>query len=219
MSLDDPDKSIRIRSTRKPADRPQRTSKAKRPAKPRVKGTPSMERKYQWLTLIHSGKASLADLKSQYRLGYVAAEDEYSSIEDQKDFLNTKARVEKLMRLTETRDMAKQRMIMMMTPKPKLTGNRADAISRFATGFRGSDSWKRYPPMVLTPKKYNPPRYGSSKGYIGKTEYHGFKKFNKDFDAMIRSLLTLTGNKGVTGKQVAARLTRIKAGITTTVKG
>lgn len=220
-SFDDPNKSIRVKSNIKPKDRPDRRGLSPRRKNPQRK-TPrplSMEQKFQLLFMVRSGKMSLSDLKSQYRATYVGAIDEYSDMDDQKDFFGTKARIEKLMRLTETRDMAKQRMIMMFKPKPKMTGNRADAIARFATGFRGSGNWSRYKPMVLKPKKYNPPRYGSSKGEIGKSKYIGFKKFNKDFDRMMKSLVNLTGAKGVTGKKIAGRLKRIKAGINVKVRG
>lgn len=177
-----------------------------------------MERKYQMLSLIHSGEMSLSDLKSMYRITYVAATDEYSSPADQKKILATEARLEKLMRLTMTRDVAKQRAIMRLKPKPKLTGNRADAIASFATGHEGDKGWRRYPPMVTKPKKYNPPRHGSSRGKIGKTQYSGFDDFNKDFDKMIAALLNLTSRSGIKGKDVARSLRKAKAGVAVAIK-
>ena len=187
--------------------------------KKRTSGRPiEMERKYQLLSLVHSGNMSLSDLKSQYRMTYVAATDEYSSKADQNKTLAAEARIQKLMRLTETRDMARQRAIMKMKPKPKLIGTRADAIAAFATGYTKDKGWSRYSPMVLIPKRYNPPRHGSSKGRIGKTEYIGFDEFNRDFDSMMKGLLNLTKKRGVQGKDIAKRLAGVKAGVNVVVK-
>ena len=184
----------------------------------RNKGRPiSMERKYQQLLLVHSGKLSLTDLKSMYRVTYVAATDEYSRPKDQRAILSTEARIEKLMKLTMTRDLAKQQAIMRLKAKPKLAGNRADAIASFATDYDGSKDWARYTPMVLKPKKYNPPRHGSSKGRIGKSSYIGFTQFNNDFDAMIASLLKFS-NSGTDGKHIAGQLQKVKAGINVAIK-
>jgi hypothetical protein len=161
---------------------------------------------------------SLSELKSQYRVTYVAATDEYSSTPDQQRAMGTKARIDKLMRLTETRDIAAQRAIMKLKPKAKMTRNRADAIAAFATGYKGEKGWRRYPPMVTKPKRYNPPRPGSSKGLIGQTEYIGFDAFNRDFDNLMKSLLNLTRKRGVTGKDIARKLSKIKAGVGVKVK-
>ena len=178
----------------------------------------SNEKKYQLFSLVRSGKMSLAEVKSKYRVTYVAATDEYSTKIDIVKTLGAKARIENLMRLTETRDMRAARYLMKIKPKGKLTGNRADAIAAFATGHDGDKGWARYSPMVLTPKRYNPPRKGSSKGLIGKTQYIGFDVFNKDFDNLMKSLLHLTKKRGIEGKDLARRLNQVKAGVGVTVK-
>jgi len=177
----------------------------------------SMERKYQLLVLFQSGKLSLTDLKSMYRATYVAATDEYSSPDDQKKALGTKARLDKLMRLTETRDIAKTRMLLKLKPKIKMK-NREDAIASMASGHLGDKGWTRYSPMVTNPKRYNPPRYGSSKGRIGKTTYKGFDAFNKDFDNLMRALTNLARKRGVQGKDIASKLKAVKAGVSATYK-
>ena len=178
----------------------------------------SNERKYQLFSLVHSGQMSLSDLKSQYRVTYVAATDEYSNTADIIKTMAAKARIEKLMKLTETRDIAAQRAIMRLKPKPKMTRNRADAVASFATGYEGEKSWARYSPMVITPKRYNAPRKGSSRGLIGKTEYIGFDAFNRDFDNLMKSLLKMTKKRGVTGKNIASKLKQVKAGVGVIVK-
>lgn len=178
----------------------------------------SREQKFQALYAIHSGQMRLTDLRTLHRVGYVAATDEYSSKQDQKDVLGTKARLDNLMRLAQTRDTAKARVLLRLKPKPNMTGNRADAISRFATGFKGANNWQRYPPIpTRTPP--SPTRPGSSKGKIGQTRYIGFGKLNKDLDAMTKALLKVTGTKGVTGKDVASKLKKVKMNLRATVKG
>jgi len=174
------------------------------------------EKKYQAIYLFTSGKISLTELKAMFRVGYVAATNEYSSAQDQKDFLGTKARLEKLARLTETRDVAKQRMIMRFTPKPKLSGDRTMAIAETATGFKGDKSFRRFPPMP--PHRNSKPRPGSSKGKIGRTRYVGFKEFNKRFDALMNSLANLSGPNSAAGKQIAGRLQRMRQGIKISAK-
>ena len=173
------------------------------------------EKKYQAIYLFTSGKISLTELKAMFRVAYVAAADEYSSAQDQKDFLGTKARLEKLARLTETRDLAKQRMIMRFTPKPKLSGDRAMAIAETATGF-SDKSFRRFSPMP--PNRNSKPRPGSSKGKIGRTRFKGFKRFNRDFDALMHSLANLTGPNSAAGKEIAGRLQRMRKGIQISAK-
>ena len=160
---------------------------------------------------------SLKDLRTLHRVGYVAATDEYSSKKNQIVILGTKARLDNLMRLAETRDMAKTRALLRFKPSPNMTGNRADAIARFATGFEGANNWQRYSP-IPTRIPPSPTRPGSSKGKIGKTRYIGFGKLNKDLDAMNKALLKLSGEKGVTGKHVASRLKKVKIDLITSDK-
>tara|TARA_E500000331_G_scaffold342305_1_gene375719 strand:+ start:89 stop:631 length:543 start_codon:yes stop_codon:yes gene_type:complete len=175
-----------------------------------------MERKYQLLVLFQSGQLSLTDLKSMYRATYVAATDEYSSPDDQKKALATKARLDKLARLTETRDIAKTRVLLKLKPKVTMK-NREDAIASMATGHKGDKGWKRYSPMVTNPKRYNPPRYGSSKGRIGKTTYSGFEAFNKDFDNLMRALTNLARKRGGKASDISKRLKSVKAGVSATI--
>lgn len=173
------------------------------------------EKKYQAIYLFTSGKISLTELKAMFRVAYVAATDEYSSPGDQKDFLGTRVRLEKVARLTETRDLARQRMIMRFTPKPKLFGDRAQAIAETATGFCDK-SFRRFSPMP--PHRNSKPRPGSSKGKIGRTRYVGFKEFNKRFDALMQSLLALTGDNKAAGKEIAGRSQRMRKGIQISAK-
>jgi hypothetical protein len=175
------------------------------------------EEKYQALRLYHSGKMSLGDIKAKFRVTATVTRNEYSSTKDQKDILGTQASLEKLTRLAMTRDIAKQRAIMRFKPKPKFTKTRNEAIAQFALGteFALPHGWERYGNLVKRTKRVNPPRLGSSKGKIGKTRYIGFKKFNKDFDQFMRSLLKFTKDRKA-GSRMAGQLKRFRDSVNIT---
>lgn len=179
------------------------------------------EEKYQAIKLYNSGKISLSELKARFRVVATVTRDEYSSMQDQKDILGTMGRMEKVTRLAATRDIAKQRAIMKFKVKPKFTETRNEAIAKFAlnANYKLPHSWARYGSLVKTTKRVNPPRKGSSKGKIGKTKYIGFRKFNKDFDQLMKSLEHFSRDrKG--GKRMAGQLRafRDKVNITTRVR-
>lgn len=151
------------------------------------------EKKYQAIRLYNSGVISLADIKAQFRIVATVADEEYSSPKDVSDALETKTNLEKIEKLTMTRDAAKQRLILKLNQKPRITANREETVAKFATQYRGGlpHNFVRYGILRSKSKRKNPPRHGSSKGKIARTRYHGFQKFNKDFDKLERGLLAL----------------------------
>ena len=179
----------------------------------------SREKKYQAIKLYNSGQASLSDIKAMFRVTAVAASNEYSSANDQKDFLGTKARIEKISRMAMTGDVAKMRAEMRFKVKPKLAKNRAEVIADFALDSKLTlpHNWKRYGNLVKRTKRINPPRKGSSLGKIGRTRYTGFKQFNKDFDQLMKSLLNFTKDRK-TGKNIASQMKRLKGSINVSAK-
>lgn len=156
------------------------------------------EKKYQALRLYHSGAVSLADVKAKFRIVTTVADEEYSSPTDVNDVLETKTNLEKLEKLTMTRDVARQRMILKLNQKPRVTSTREETVAKFATDYRGGlpHNFVRYGILRSKTKRKNPPRHGSSRGKIARGRYSGFKKFNKDFDALERSLLQLIKERG-----------------------
>ena len=173
------------------------------------------EQKYQAIKLYNSGQASLSDIKSMFRVTAVAATTEYSGITNQKHFLGTKERMDRLHKMTMTRDIAKMRMLMRFNSKPQLPRNRAEIIADFALDahLKLPHDWARYGTLIKRTKRINPPRKGSSQGKIGKTTYIGFKKFNKDFDGLMRSLLDFSRDRPTKGNNIVKQLEGAKAAI------
>tara|TARA_E500000331_G_scaffold127711_1_gene125188 strand:- start:377 stop:952 length:576 start_codon:yes stop_codon:yes gene_type:complete len=155
------------------------------------------EQRYQAIKLWNSGKISLTELKALFRVVSAVAHKDFSRQQDIQSVLDTMARIDKLKSLTETRDIARQRAIMKLKPKPRYQGTREDAISKFVTGYKGAlpHNWSRYGPLVAQTDRYNPPRPYSSRDKIQQTRYVGFKEFNKRFDNFMKSLLQLTKNR------------------------
>lgn len=179
-----------------------------------------MEKKYQAIKLYQSNAITLTDLKSLFRVVAVAAEDEYSGQQDQQDVLGTRDRLEKIERLTRTRNAAIQEKILRFKVKPRLTKTRDEEIAAFATKFKTGipANWSRYGPLIKRSNRVNKPRPGSSKGKIARTTYRGFKKFNKDFEGFEQGLIRLlqTGSRQRLQKAVNAARGSVK--VTTTRK-
>tara|TARA_E500000331_G_scaffold270298_1_gene261837 strand:- start:288 stop:857 length:570 start_codon:yes stop_codon:yes gene_type:complete len=172
------------------------------------------EYRYQAIKLWNSGKISLTELKALFRVVATVVHKDFSNESDLQTVTATMARLEKLKDLTETRDIARQRIIMRMKPKTKFKGTREEEIAKFATGYKGKipHNWKRYGPLVAKTDRYNPPRPGSSRKHIQRTTYSGFKQFNKDFDNFMQSLLKLTRDRKQ-GANIARQAKKVKQGI------
>ena len=182
--------------------------------------TKAQEKKYQAIRLYQSGQASLTDVKAMFRVLTVAATTEYSGTTNQKLFLGTKERLERLQKMTMTRSLAKQRMLMSLKIKPKLSANRAEVIAEFAgdASLKLPHDWKRYGRLVKRTKRVTPSRKGSSRGKITKTRYIGFAKFNRDYDKMTKSMLNFTRDRKANGNNIAMQLARAKASVNSSLK-
>tara|TARA_R110000737_G_C14515041_1_gene474326 strand:+ start:495 stop:1052 length:558 start_codon:yes stop_codon:yes gene_type:complete len=179
------------------------------------------EEKYQALRLYHSGQMSLSDIKASFRITATVTRSQYSKQSDQKQFLGTKERLERLERMAMTRDIAKMRMLMRFNKKPKLTRNRNEVIASYALGDNITlpHDWKRYGNLQKRTKRVNKPRIGSSLGKLGKTKYIGFKKFNKDYDKMMKALLNFSKDRPEQGKAIAGRMAKVRNMINVSTKG
>jgi hypothetical protein len=188
--------------------------------KKRKASTPSMEHKYQAIRLYNSNTISLTDLKALFRVVSVVAEDEYTSKGQQKEVLATRDRFETIKKLTETRDIAKQKILLKMNKKSPLTSTRAEHIAQFATGYKGRlpHNWKRFGSLVNRSGRFSEPRPGSSKGKIVRPTYTGFKKFNRDFDAFAKSLTALLDLDSKNRKKVNSIAKQLKNTVSVNTK-
>ena len=179
------------------------------------------EEKYQALRLYHSGKMSLSDIKAQFRITATVTRNQYSSGTDQKQFLGTKERIERLHKMAMTRDIAKMRMLMRFNTPPKMGKNRNELIANFALGGKLPlpHNWQRYGNLNKRTKRLNKPRIGSSVGKISKTRYIGFKKFNKDYDKMMKALLHFSKDRPEQGKAIASKMNKLRSAINVSAKG
>lgn len=157
------------------------------------RSTPSQQQKYQAIRAWNSNLMSLSDLKTLFIVTAVVAGKEYTPSRQQDMVLRTRDRIEKIKRLTETRDAAKMRLELKSKKRSKLTATRAETIAQFASGFNGKvpHDWKRFGPLVAKTGRINPPRDGSSKGKITNPKYLGFNEFNRDFDNLSKALVKL----------------------------
>jgi hypothetical protein len=179
------------------------------------------EEKYQALRLYHSGGMSLGDIKAQFRITATVTRSQYSKQSDQKQFLGTKERIERLQKMAMTRDIAKMRMLMRFNTKPKLTRNRNEVIASYALGDNIvlPHKWDRYGTLLKKSKRVNKPRIGSSLGKISTTKYLGFKKFNKDYDKLMKALLDFSRDRPEQGKAIASRMGKMRDSIKLSTKG
>ena len=175
------------------------------------------EKKYQAIRLYNSNLISLNDIKALFRIVAVVAEDEYTSGQDQKDVIGTRDRIDKLARLSRTRNAAIQEKILRFKQQPKLTKTRDEEIAAFVTGFKQGipANWKRYGILRKKTKRVNRSRPGSSKGKINRGRYRGFSKFNKDFNNFEKSLLVLlnSGSRKQLQKNISKVRDTVKVGV------
>lgn len=180
------------------------------------------EKRYQAIRLYNSGVISLTELKAQFRVVATLADDEYTSTSNQKMVLETKERLDRLERMTMTRDQAKLRFLMQSKKKPKLTRTRDEEIARFATGDKIGipHDFKRYGTLLKRSKTVNPSRPGTAKRHIKKNQslrFKGFAEFNKSYDRMMKALLNLTKERKGRGEfSKALRSVKDSVKVTTT---
>lgn len=214
MALDNPNKSIRIRSNNKPKDRPQRTSKAK-PIKRlgyyKVDLRSREEHKYQMLKLIHSGR-TLGEAKAMMKAASVGSTKEYMRERDARDLLSLEGGMYRIARMN--RATAKGLMALKFQPR-NLSGPRDEHIAKFATGYKGRVpiNWRRDGNLIRRGRP-NYPEPGSSKGKIGQTSVVGATRVLKDFRYLVKTLKGLQGKHGkgnIAGLKKAYKSVRIAA--------
>ncbi len=177
------------------------------------------ERKYQGLRGHYGDKTFRGDKRLDFRTTAMATTPEYTLAGDIKQVGKTMSLLDKLDRLTATRDIKKTRAILSMKSDSKITKPREERIAEMATRYGGviPHNYVRYGFMVAKhPERHTPTRPNSSKGKIGKTDFVGFDAFNKGFVKMEKSLLLLTRDR-VLGKALSGQLNAIKSKVTTTV--
>lgn len=157
------------------------------------KSTPTQEAKYQAIRAYNSNLISLSDLRALFVVTATVAEKEYTNPRQQEMVLRTRDRLEKIARLTETRNEAKLRYELKSKKKAKLPSTRAETIAQFVSGYEGKVpySWDRFGPLVAKSGRQSAPRDGSSKGKIANPRYIGFNKFNRDFDELAKAIVKL----------------------------
>jgi len=176
------------------------------------------EEKYQAIRLYNSNVISLQDLKSLFRITATVTDKEYSKPSDQKDALGTKDRLDRIEKLSRTRDAARQAALIRFGRKTnRLTANRPETIAQFALGYPKAlpANWSRYGTLIGKGKRAKP-RDGSSKGKIGKTTYRGFQRFNKNYDNFEKALLRLL--ESGRSKSINGTLKKIRDTVKTSVR-
>jgi len=168
------------------------------------------ELKYQSIRLYNSNQISLNDIKALFRIVTTVADDEYTSKTDQKGILGTRDRLDKITKLSRTRNAAVQEAVLKFKIKPKLSNTRAEEIAKFTTGYKGGipANFARYGILRSKTNRINKPRHGSSKGKIKRPTIRGFDRFNKDFDQLQKDLLGLL-RKG-SRKELSQNLKKVR---------
>ncbi len=155
---------------------------------------PRNEEKYQMIKLVKSGR-TLMEARSMMRAASAGLDPEYTSAKDLKEL----AALEGINHLLLTRPQAIRLMELKHAPKkPRAyTSTRAEAIAKFATGYRGQLplNWKRDGNLIRRGKP-NKPKPGSSAGKIGKTVVVGASQTLKDFDRLVSTLLRMQQEHG-----------------------
>ena len=89
-----------------------------------------------------------------------------------------------------------------MKPKPSIsTGIIEEARAKCLIGFKGKlpHDWKRYNPLVAKTDRYNALRPDTSRKFIKKPKYVGFKEFIKSAYMLFQSLSELVKDRSQKG--------------------
>ena len=172
------------------------------------------EKKYQVIRAYHAGRISLTDLKAISKLGSVGAMDEYMKSSDKKDLLSLEGGIH---RLIMTRGDAKKMALVKFSPRA-LSRNREDYIAEYYSGYNKPINWTREEYMMRKKgAKPAKPRYGSSKGKIGRTTVKGAKRVLSDFEKLVKSLQALQASGNVNPRDTKALQAKMKS-IRTSIK-
>lgn len=154
--------------------------------------TPRNEQKYQMIKLVKSGR-TITEARALMKAASTGLDPEYTSAKDLKDL----AKLEGINHLLLTRKQAIKLMDLRFPPPRAYTSTRAEAIAKFASGYRGQLplNWKRDGNLIRRGPP-NKPKPGSSAGKIGKTSVSGASKTLKDFDRLVKTLSDLQQRHG-----------------------
>lgn len=153
---------------------------------------PRNEQKYQMIKLVKSGR-TFTEAQALMKAASTGLDPEYTSAKDLKEL----AKLEGINHLLMTRKQATKLMDLRFPPPRPYPSTRAEAIAKFASGYRGRIplNWKRDGNLIRRGPP-NKPQPGSSAGKIGKTSVVGASKTLKDFDKMVGVLLELQQKHG-----------------------
>lgn len=153
---------------------------------------PRNEQKYQMIKLVQSGR-TFTEAQALMKAASTGLDPEYTSAKDLKDL----AKLEGINHLLMTRKQATKLMDLRFPPPRAYPSTRAEAIAKFASGYRGPLplNWKRDGNLIRKGPP-NKPQPGSSAGKIGKTSVVGASKTLKDFDRLVKTLSDLQQKHG-----------------------
>ena len=137
---------------------------------------------------IKSGR-TMAEAHSMARAATVGLSDEYASPKQTKALLDIQGGLE---RIQMTRGQAQQINKVKFAPSRNIIQTRAEHLAQFLTGHKTTQriNWTRDGNLIRKGPP-NPPRPGSSKGVIGKTQIIGAEQTLADLKKLHRQLLAL----------------------------
>ena len=144
------------------------------------------------IKLVKSGR-TFTEAQALMKAASTGLDPEYTSGKDLKEL----SKLEGINHLLMTRKQATKLMDLRFPPPRPYPSTRAEAIGKFASGYRGRIplNWKRDGNLIRRGPP-NKPQPGSSAGKIGKTSVVGASKTLKDFDKMVGVLLELQQKHG-----------------------
>jgi len=197
MGLLDDGESLRIKTNRRPKDRPQRKSRASQRRQGgfyKVNLLSREEHKYQMIKLMRSGR-TLRETKALIRAASEASEPEFLRETDARDLLSLEGGLHMIGKMN--RAQARDWMRIKFAPRRLPGVDRNEQIAAFATGWRGRlpVNWKRDGNLIRRGRP-NYPDPGSSAGKIGRTRVIGAKRVLNEFKTLILNLANLQGKAG-----------------------
>ena len=144
------------------------------------------------IKLVQSGR-TFTEAQALMKAASRGLDPEYTSAKDLKEL----GKLEGINHLLMTRKQATKLMDLRFPPPRAYASTRAEAIAKFASGYRGPLplNWKRDGNLIRRGPP-NKPQPGSSAGKIGKTSVTGASKTLKDFDRLVKTLSDLQQKHG-----------------------
>lgn len=152
---------------------------------------PRNEMRYQYIKLVQSGR-TLTEAKAMMKATTTALDPEYVNAKD----LQALAKLEGFNHLLLTRKQAIDLMRLRFPANRAYPSTRAEAIAKYATGYRGRLplNWKRDGNLIRRGRP-NKPRPGSSRGKA-RTRVIGAQATLKELQTLVRTLQRLQKEHG-----------------------